>query len=256
MTEKTYVYDGKRYTRTEIYKIMQVSSEEVSNNTDQRVFHLLRMLEGKDVLDVGCAGGGLAKHISLMGFKVHGIDVLNDSIEIAKEFSSTPNTTYEVRDVLKQPFPANSFDCITFTETIEHVENPALYLREFHRILRPHGCLILSTPNATSLKNLLYALSYRKKEKRISLTKEISSEPRSTGTQLEHIYNWDFPTLIRLLDRCGFDHADHAFARSGPIVIPLFRKRIQIIKGNSNLLKICEPLMTTHVIKVRKRIYG
>jgi len=252
MTEKTYVYDGNNYSKEEIQKIAALSDAEIKK-PNERVFHTLRMLEGKEILDVGCANGGLTKHISLLGFKVHGVDTLEKSIEIAKEFNSTPNTTFEVRDVLKQQFPENSFDCITFTETIEHVENPAEYLREFHRILRPGGCLILSTPNATSLKNLLYALSYRKREKRIKVAKEIALEPRHTGTQLEHIYNWDFPTLVRLLDRCGFDHVDNAFAGSVPIIVPFFGKKIQIIKANSNILRNFESLNTTHVIKSRKR---
>lgn len=139
-------------------------------------------------------------------------------------------------------------------ETIEHVENPSQFLKEFHRILKPKGSLITSTPNATSLKNLFYALSYRKKEKQHKITKEISVEPKRTGTQLEHIYNWDFPVLIRLLDRCGFDYVDHKFAGVSPIVVPFFGKKIQIIKPNSKFLGKFGPLMTTHVIKAQKRV--
>ena len=253
LLNNSYNFDGKKYSRVEIEELLKTGFESFEKKPDQRLQHTLRMIEGKDVLDVGCAAGGLSKKISLMGKKVLGIDVLEDAIKIAREFNSTPNTTFEVRDLLKQQFPENSFDCITFLETIEHVENPGLYLRELHRILRPKGFLILSTPNATSLKNIFYALSYRKKAKRVQISKEISSEPKHTGTQIEHVNNWDFPTLVRLLDRCGFDVVDHAFARSGPIIIPFFGKKIEIIKLNSKILKRWEPLMTTHVIKAQKR---
>ena len=253
MDEKIYSYDGKSYSKTEIQKLLERSTGELEKYPDPRIVYTLKMIEGKDILDVGCASGVLTKMIAQKGFKVHGIDVLETSIEIAREFNSTPNASFEVRDILKQPFPENSFDCITFLETIEHVENPSSYLREFHRILRPGGCVILSTPNATSLKNILYALSYRRREKRNKVAKEITSEPRNIGTQLEHIYNWDFPTLIRLLDRCGFEHVDHAFARSGPIIVPLLGKRIQIMKMNSKILRSFEPLMVDQIIKVRKR---
>lgn len=252
MTEKFYFYDGKNYSKAEIQKLLEISAES-ERNPDPRLVQTLRMIEGKNILDVGCAAGGLTRKIAQKGFKVHGIDVLETSIEIAREFSSAPNVSYEMRDVLKQPFPENSFDCITFLETIEHVDNPSSYLREFHRILRPGGCIILSTPNATSLKNILYALSYRNKEKRNQIAKEIALEPRNIGTQLEHIYNWDFPTLIRLLDRCGFDYLDHAFASSGPIIVPIFGKRVQIIKMNSKILGNFESLMVDQIIKARKR---
>ena len=140
-----------------------------------------------------------------------------------------------------------------FLETIEHVENPALFLKEFHRILNPNGFLILSTPNATSLKNLFYAMSYRKEEKQKKIVKEIVVEPKKTGTQLEHIYNWDFPVLARLLDRCGFVCVENKFAGSGPISVPIFGKKVRIIGENSKVLRKFKPLMNTHVIKAKKR---
>jgi len=251
--KKSYIYDGKKYSYEELENSFKDEVKKYEKYPDSRLQQTLRMIEGKNVLDVGCAEGRFSKMMTERGFKVLGIDVLEESIKIAKEFSSNLNTSYEVRDLLKQPFPENSFDCITFLETIEHVENPGLFLREFHRILRPGGFLILSTPNATSLKNIFYALSYRKKKKRVQLTKEITKEARSTGTQIEHVNNWDFPTLVRLLDRCGFDLADHAFARSGPIVVPFFGKKIEIIKLNSKILNKFEPLMTTHIMKAQKR---
>lgn len=256
MTEKSYLYDGKNYSKDEIQKMLEHGSMQDQAKQDGRVRHTLKLIEGKNVLDVGCAAGGLSRAIAEMGFNVHAIDVLEESIKIAKEFNSIEGKThYEVRDLLKNPFPENSFDCVTFLETIEHVENPATYIKEFYRILKPGGFLILSTPNATSLKNIIYALSHRRKSKRSTVAKEIAVEPRSVGTQLEHIYNWDFPTLIRLVDRCGFEYVEHVFARSGPVVIPFFGRKIQLIGGNSEIFSKLnlEPLMTTHIVKARKR---
>ena len=253
MKEKTYIYDGNEHSKEEMEKLVKISSESLKKNESPRFRETLRMLEGEKILDVGCASGSVSKYIAELGYKVHGIDVLETSIDIAKEFFNHENTTYEVRDIIKDPFPDNSFDCILFLETIEHVENPADFFKEFHRILKPKGCLILSTPNATSLKNMLYALSYRKRNKRDSIIKEITSEQKHTGTHLEHIYNWDFPVLVRLLDMCGFETVDHKFTGGGPINISLLGKRIQLIKRDSNIFRNFEPLMTTHVIKARKK---
>jgi 2-polyprenyl-3-methyl-5-hydroxy-6-metoxy-1,4-benzoquinol methylase len=251
--KSSYYYDGKEYSHEELKKIFEHDLKRDKENLDERIETTLKLVEGEKILDVGCAGGGLSKMLADLGFTVYAIDVLEESIEVAKEFANSPKITYETRDVLKQPFPEESFDGITFLETIEHVENPAQFFREFHRILKTNGDLIVSTPNATSIKNLLYALSYRKKDKQKQLIKEISEEPLGTGTHIEHIYNWDFQTLVRLLDRCGFDVIEHSFARSGPIVIPLFGKRIQIIKGNSKILDRWGPLKTTLIMKARKR---
>lgn len=248
-----YYYDGKKYSYDELKKIFEHDLKRDKENLDERIEETLKLVEGNIILDVGCAGGGLSKMLAELGFTVHAIDILKESIEVAKEFANSPKITYETRDVLKEPFPDESFDGIVFLETIEHVENPALFLREFHRILKTNGHLIVSTPNATSIKNLLYALSYRKKKKQKQLIKEISEETLGTGTHIEHIYNWDFQTLVRLLDRIGFDVVEHSFARSGPIIIPIFGKRVQIIKGNSRIFDRWGPLKTTLIMKARKR---
>lgn len=50
--------------------------------------------------------------------------------------------------------PSGSFDTIISIEVIEHLENPRAVFREFHRLLRPGGSLVLTTPNQESLRSL------------------------------------------------------------------------------------------------------
>ena len=56
---------------------------------------------------------------------------------------------------LETPIPAASLDLIFAVEVIEHLENPRHLMREFARILAPHGVAVLSTPNTGSLRSLL-----------------------------------------------------------------------------------------------------
>jgi len=58
------------------------------------------------------------------------------------------------------PFAADSFDAFTCIEGIEHLENPHYTLREAARVLRPGGCLIVSTPNVLSVKSRLRFFLY------------------------------------------------------------------------------------------------
>jgi len=48
------------------------------------------------------------------------------------------------------PYRANSFDYVTCVEVIEHIENPHHLIREFKKILKPHGILIITTPNISN----------------------------------------------------------------------------------------------------------
>ena len=54
-----------------------------------------------------------------------------------------------IKTDLQRVHPAGraSFDAIVSAEVIEHLENPRAVFREFHRLLKPHGTLLLTTPN-------------------------------------------------------------------------------------------------------------
>lgn len=51
-----------------------------------------------------------------------------------------------VCDITQIPLPDHSLDAILCTEVIEHVVDPMVVLKEFHRLLKPGGKLLLTTP--------------------------------------------------------------------------------------------------------------
>lgn len=96
------------------------------------------------------------------------------------------------------PFPDASFDLVTCCEVIEHLtQNPVHALAEIHRVLKPGGWFVLSTPNAAragSIANLLRGRNVY--------------DPYHLGTPLRgsrHSREYTLDELRDLIGGCGFE---------------------------------------------------
>lgn len=190
----------------------------LSSSLGERAKKTLQFVDGERVLDVGCGVGVMAYAIAKerASRTVLGVDVLETSIEIAREKLSLPNVRYIAGNLLDLSLEAESFDCILFLETVEHVDNTGELLREFHRLLKPNGALVVSTPNAVGLQNF-FRHAGQNVRKRLE---QIKFEKKNAGNQEEHVGSFDVFTLVRLLDRRGFGYESHVFAR---LSLPLAR---------------------------------
>jgi len=62
----------------------------------------------------------------------------------------------------KFPFPENSFDVVTCFEVLEHLKySPIPMMKEIKRVLKPQGCLVLTTPNINSARSVIRMLCGR-----------------------------------------------------------------------------------------------
>ncbi len=97
---------------------------------------------GGALLDVGCGNGAqtalFEKHFS----QIVGVDVQTDPMKDPKITALWVGATGE-----HLPFDDESFDAITCFEVLEHVVDPVQTVKEFHRLLRPGGQVVLSVPN-------------------------------------------------------------------------------------------------------------
>jgi SAM-dependent methyltransferase len=102
------------------------------------------------VIDVAAGAGRFLEHFQALGFSCYAteFDMRLEERLREKGFTVVPGGTIpEVGDA--------RFDIIIFTEIIEHINNPLPVLRALWQLLRPGGCLYVTTPNFNSLERRL-----------------------------------------------------------------------------------------------------
>jgi SAM-dependent methyltransferase len=98
---------------------------------------------GSRVCDLGC--GLEAAFLDYAGDKIsHGVGV-DDQVE-----DGVRGRWWRVHGNIAKPLPLESgqFDHVAMLAVLEHLPEPEPVLREAHRILAPHGSLILTWPSA------------------------------------------------------------------------------------------------------------
>jgi SAM-dependent methyltransferase len=96
---------------------------------------------GIRVLHAGAGEGALSQALQSRGYRV----IACDGSPARFRAPGIPCVQSDINAPL--PLASGFFDAVTSTEALEHLENPHHLSREFARILRPGGTLVLTTPN-------------------------------------------------------------------------------------------------------------
>ncbi len=109
---------------------------------------LCRVGPQDDILDAACGTGDLAEAFAAAGpAAVCGVDFTPAMIRIARRKAAAakcgPVPSYHCGDVLDLPFDEGRFDVVSIAFGIRNVTDPDRAVREFHRVLRPGGRLII-----------------------------------------------------------------------------------------------------------------
>jgi SAM-dependent methyltransferase len=105
------------------------------------------LVAGKRVLDAACGEGYGSALLATAAASVTGVDLAQASIEHARERYRAENLSFRSADCQALPFPDGAFDCVVSFETLEHLGDHAGLIREFRRVLKTDGFLLLSTPD-------------------------------------------------------------------------------------------------------------
>ncbi|MDR2767625.1 MAG: class I SAM-dependent methyltransferase [Treponema sp.] len=109
------------------------------------------------LLDIGCATGALLSKLAGRGWIAEGVEISPAQAEHCRKKGLTVSSL----PLEENRFPENSFDAVLASHLIEHLNNPASFVREIFRVLKPLGRCFITTPNIDGLQSKIFGGAWR-----------------------------------------------------------------------------------------------
>jgi ubiquinone/menaquinone biosynthesis C-methylase UbiE len=138
----------------------QRGQSEIGPSSEVEADLLRAALEGTDsdrLLDVGCGSGRLVAPLVDSATRYVGVDLDDRLLHDARVRGARRSPIALVRaDANRLPFCDTSFAVVVMVRLFHRLSNPTAVLREFRRILRPRGTLVVAVFPRPTLATLLY----------------------------------------------------------------------------------------------------
>lgn len=168
-------------------------------------------LADRQVLDVGCGGGLLAEAMAAEGAHVTGIDLAQQSLQVARLHGHESGVQVRYECVSAEDYAGQQpgqFDLVTCMELLEHVPDPASVVNACARLVRPGGLVCFSTLNRNPKSFLLaiVAAEYLLRMvprgthsyEQFITPSELASAARAAGLEVTTISGIQYQPLTRL----------------------------------------------------------
>ena len=126
----------------------KISMAQAQRLMEDKLAKKLNLPTNSLVLDAGSGEGNVAINLAKKyGLRIYGVDLLDFAVSKAisnsKELNLQNKVKFKLGDYTKLDFPDKTFDGIYTMETLVHVPDYKKSLKEFYRVLKPNGKLVL-----------------------------------------------------------------------------------------------------------------
>lgn len=139
MTKPVLPFTGERFTPECV--------REIAYEHWHRYAWASSFVTDKVVLDAACGEGYGSALLAHSAASVIGVDVDADTIAHARQRYARDGLRFECSDCLQLPLADDSVDVVVSLETLEHLSDHDGLVREFRRVLKADGLLVLSSPD-------------------------------------------------------------------------------------------------------------
>lgn len=149
------------------------------------------------LLELGVGGGRFLLRMKKKGWDVSGVDF---DPNVAQRMFDKYRIKVHAGDVTQLEFPPASFDVIAMNQTVEHLIDPGAVFQKCHALLKPGGCLVVTTPNVGSMGASLFKEYWRGWEPprhlHLYTTRSMATLARHTGFIAQNIETYACESAI------------------------------------------------------------
>lgn len=177
-------------------------------------FSANNIADGAKVLDVGCGNGIISMHLGRLGYKVLGVELSDNALEVAKNNNNLDNVEFRKENAENLKIEGLTFDVVICSEVLEHLFEPQNLLYPLHGLLKQDGIFIATVPNGVGPRELLVTrpyISMRKVPLLLKLTNGIKgmlgykgTTIQSSASDLDHVQFFTRKQLRKLADKTSF----------------------------------------------------
>ena len=104
------------------------------NNKSKKI----KILQGLDILDLGCGGGLVCEPLARLGANTTGIDFIKKNVDVAKKHAEISNLNINyINQDLSSINLKRKFDVILMLEIIEHIDEWQKVVKKVLKYLKP-----------------------------------------------------------------------------------------------------------------------
>lgn len=193
----------------------EITSEHIpsDNPIHQRLFKAYVAAEtyvSGDVLEVGCGEGRGVEFLMQKARSFTAVDKIEGALQrLRNKFPSAAFLAMNLPPLTG--LADNSFDCVVSFQVIEHIKSDRFYLQEIHRVLKPGGVALITTPNrkmslsrnpwhireylADELKNLATEIFSEVQMKGITGNEKVMAYYEQNKKSVARMMRWDIFNL-------------------------------------------------------------
>ncbi|MBS4539139.1 methyltransferase domain-containing protein [Clostridium sp. D2Q-11] len=126
--------------------------DEFGKKVRERIHWVCSQATGERILDIGCSQGITDILLAREGKDVLGIDIMKESIDIAKQSLeqeseiTQSHVEFRVENFMDFEDKGNKYDVIIMAEVLEHITDPRRFIGKAQGLLEENGKVIITIP--------------------------------------------------------------------------------------------------------------